>query len=104
MLEFYEKTQAWIQDRDVLEEGYKNFEQQCKELYTLVEKYCEWYTGGKTNNSMSPRSIYNALLRGGIRTIDDLKVADEERIASIRNIGTGKRFALIMSMKLSLEQ
>ena len=103
MWKFDETMQAWVQDPKEVEAANKLYLQQCEELYALIEEHCEWYNDGKTNNSMSPDAIRNALLRAGIRTIDELKVADEERIASTRTIGKGKRFALIMTMKLSLE-
>ena len=104
MMRFDETMQAWIQDPEEVEAARKIYEQQCNELYDLIKEYCEWYNDGKTNNNMSPNSIHNALLRAGIRTIDELKSADEAHIASIRNVGKGKKFALIMTMKLSLEQ
>lgn len=103
MMCFYDSMQAWIKDPKELEEGRKRFERQVNELYDLIKEYCEWYSDGKTNNSMSPKAILNALSRAGIRTIDDLKSADEEHIASTRTVGKGKKFALIMAMKLSLE-
>lgn len=103
MMRFDETMQAWIQDPKEVEEANKKYLQQCKDLYCLIEEYCKWYNDGKTNNSMSPNSICNALSRAGIRTIDELKAADEEYIASVRNVGKGKKFALIMTMKLSLE-
>lgn len=102
-MKFDETMQAWIQDPKEIEEGRKRFERQVNELYDLIKEYCEWYNDGKTNNSMSPKAILNALFRAGIRTIDDLKAADEDHIRSIRNVGNGKKFALIMTIKLSLE-
>lgn len=103
-MRFDETMQAWIQDPQEVEEANNRYLQRCEELYYIIKEYCEWYNDGKTNNSMSPNSIYNALLRAGIRTIDELKAADEECISSIRNVGKGKKFALIMTMKLSLEE
>lgn len=103
MLEFDLTKQPWIKDPKELEEARKIYERQCNELYDLIKEYCEWYNDGETNNNMSSNSIRNALLRAGIRTIDELKAADEEHIASTRTVGKGKKFALIMTMKLSLE-
>lgn len=71
------------------------------ELFKLCEEYCEWYGGNK--HVFSATSIYNALYRSGIHTVEDLKNADEDRIAKTRNVGRGKKFGLIMTMKLSLE-
>ena len=69
----------------------------------VIEEHCRWYNSGKIDSS--PAIIYRALATSGIRTLDDLKNADDDRMARVRRYrGIGdKRFALIMILKLSLE-
>lgn len=86
----------------ILTEAFLKQKEEEAKLYEMCKEYCEWYTSGNTGNVWSPNGIYNALRRGGIYTLDDLKNADEERLAKFRGIG-GKKFSLIMVMKLSLE-
>lgn len=71
-------------------------------LYDLVKKYTDWYNGDQ--HSMSATCICNALIRGGIYTVELLKNAEPDDIRRIRNIGDGVRFGLIMTIKASLEE
>lgn len=73
-----------------------------RELYDACVEACEFYKFGK--NNCSPNAIYNALQRAGIRNLDDLKNASEKGIARTRDIGYGKKFAIIMSMKIKMEE
>lgn len=54
-------------------------------------------------NLCDDTSISNALLRGGIRNIEELYEADEERIRNIRTIGE-KKLIKIMEIKHILEE
>lgn len=83
------------------EEEQKQIEEENK-LLEVIEEYCKWFNSGKVDNVWCPSAIVNPLRRAGIRTLDDLKNADVDRISRTRGIG-GKRFALIMTIKLSLE-
>lgn len=76
--------------------------QEREKLYTLIKEYTDWYSGEQ--RSMSATCIYNALFRGGIYTVEDLKNATPEYIQRIRTIGNGVRFGLIMTIKLSIEE
>ena len=86
---------------DPTEEELKRVEEENK-LLEVIEEHCKWYNSGKLSNVWCPSAIANPLIRAGIRTLDDLKNADEGYIARIRGIGK-TRFALIMTIKLSLE-
>lgn len=101
-----ESLQRLIQRYYAIENVRKVREQQIKreeEFLRLIEEHCEWYNGGNTGKGcMTSSTIIRALYGADIRTSEDLKAADEKIIARLRGIGD-KKFALIMTIKLSLE-
>lgn len=71
------------------------------ELLLLMRKFTDDYN----NHVTSSKAITNALHRGGIFTIEDLKSASEEELRKIRWIGPEKlKIVLIVKESITKER
>jgi len=59
---------------------------------------CKKFTKDHKNYNISSNAIVNALKRGGVKTINDLKNASIEHILKFRSIGD-KKLDIIIKMK-----
>jgi hypothetical protein len=74
------------------------------EFYDMCKEYFDWYKTVDPKAKMDHKFMHRILWCHGIRTKDDLKYADVDYIATIKGLcSRGKKFALVMTMKLSLE-
>lgn len=82
---------------DILEEG-------AFEFYDMLKEYFDWYKSVDPKAKLDHNYMHTILWHHGIRTKEDLRNADVDYIATIKGLcSKGKKFALIMIMKLSLE-